>query len=469
MVMALNRQQIRAEREALREQREAMREGRDRFNLNIDREGPVNRDFGIGQDEVMIKSGPAVSQIRLTIGRAEVGNGNPNEGTAPGQDGGLAARIQAENGAGALFGPVSRFDDEGITFRTKSDDVKFDIRDLTTGAPSGDTFDVAVLGTSGADVYDFSGEDEFYYVHGGLGDDRIIGGEGNDHPVGGGGNDFLAGNGGDDLFVGGFGNDRIEGGAGNDTSVHAIAVDGADSVDLGTGLDTVRLISGPGQIRLTFSALEIGNGNVNDAGALANQDGGLAVRLQAENGSGGLIGPVSRFDDEGIIFTALNPAVTFDVRELLDGFERGNQYQYVQLGTSANDLFDNSASTLRGFIAGGQGDDQLIGGTVADALAGGDGNDRLDGRGGDDTLVGRGGSDTFVFTGAPGSDAILDFVSGTDRIDLSAYGIDIGDVQTSTTQGGNTLVRVDINNDGVADFTIVLVQAGQPQANDYIF
>ncbi|MGJ3627259.1 hypothetical protein AB5I41_10500 [Sphingomonas sp. MMS24-JH45] len=50
---------------------------------------------------------------------------------------------------------------------------------------------------------------------------------------------------------------------------------------------------------------------------MANQDGGLAVRVQAEDADGNLTGPVSRYDDEGITFIAGTQGITFDVRDLV--------------------------------------------------------------------------------------------------------------------------------------------------------
>lgn len=457
--MASRRHKFRAD--AFREQRE----GRDRVQLDLERDDAMAVNLGDGQDIVGIRSGPDVGQIRLTIGRAEVGNGNPNEGTTPPADGGLAARIQAEDMAGALFGPVHRFDDEGITFRTPGG-VKFDVRDLTTGAPSG-IFDVAVLGTGGADLYDFKRKTEDYYIHGGLGDDLIRGGSGNDHPVGGGGNDTLEGGAGDDLFVGGFGNDLILGGEGNDTAVLLPAVDGADTTDLGSGNDVVRVIGAPVEIRLTWSTLQTGNGDPNDSGSLAKEDGGLNVRFQAEDSAGNLTGLVSRYDDEGISFVG-GPGITFDLRNLPDGVMRGNGYSVVRLGSSGDEVYDDSASTANVFHNGGRGDDQLTGGSGADHLVGLDGNDRINGGAGNDLLVGLGGIDTFVFAGSPGRDTILTYQPGTDKIDLSAYGIGIDDVQATTT-GPNTLIGVDTDGDGTADFEIFLGGSAAPQASDYIF
>jgi Ca2+-binding RTX toxin-like protein len=441
---------------------------RDRYRFDILRDGPVNQNLGPGDDEVVVRGRDKfVDQIRLTFNRAEVGNGNANDSNSmPGQDGGLAVRMQAENAAGMLIGPVSRFDDEGITFRAKPDGLKLDIRDLNPAVSIG-LFDVAVLGTSGADHYDFSGEDESHYVNAGLGDDRIVGGSGNDYLIGGAGNDVVIGGDGNDVLIGAPGTDRIEGGAGDDTAIIRYTLDGADTVDLGSGNDVVQVIFPAGEVRLTWSTLQTGNGNPNDTGTQTNEDGGLNVRLQAEDSAGNLTGPVSRYDDEGISFIGA-PGITFDLRNLSDGVMRGNGYGIVRFGSSGDDVYDDSGSSRAVFHNGGQGNDRLIGGSGADHLVGLDGNDRLEGRGGDDLLVGLGGVDTFVFSGNPGSDTILTYQPGTDKIDLSAYGINASNVLATQT-GPNTLIKVDSNKDGTFDFEILLGGSPPPAAGDYIF
>jgi Ca2+-binding RTX toxin-like protein len=457
-----------AEREAERQAREDARSDRrdDDFSFNISRE-TVSRNLGNGDDQVTIRGNDEVAQIRLTFTSSEVGNGSPNDsGNVMGQDGGLAVRVQAENAAGQLTGPVSRFDDEGITFRTQGD-TKIQVNDIS-GITRGDMFDVAVLGTSGNDVFDESGEDEAYYFNAGMGNDTVTGGNGNDFLVGGAGNDVLTGNAGNDSFIGGGGLDRIFGGAGDDTAIFNVSTDMSDQVDLGTGNDRVQVTAPSGtQIRLTFTSAEVGNGVATDSGSLNNQDGGLAVRFQLEDANGNLIGPVSRFDDEGISFIR-SAGQTFDVRDLTTGAARGDQFDVVRLGTSAGDLIDDSGRAIRYYTNGGGGDDTLFGGTLADFLVGGAGNDTLNGREGNDTHLGGGGSDTFVFTGTPGNDSIGDFVSGADKIDLRAFGISVSNV-SSTTANGVTTLSVDSNRDGTADFTISLTNGAAPTNADLLF
>jgi Ca2+-binding RTX toxin-like protein len=85
-------------------------------------------------------------------------------------------------------------------------------------------------------------------------------------------------------------------------------------------------------------------------------------------------------------------------------------------------------------LVAGVGDDSLSGGAGNDTLSGGAGNDTLAGGTGDDSLIGGLGNDWFRFDTAPtptgGIDTIADFVTGTDKIVLSAA------VFTKFTSGG---------------------------------
>ena len=56
--------------------------------------------------------------------------------------------VFSEDGLDALSGSVFRFDDEGITFKSASKGLTFDVRDLVAGTQRGDQFDVVSLGTS---------------------------------------------------------------------------------------------------------------------------------------------------------------------------------------------------------------------------------------------------------------------------------------------------------------------------------
>ncbi|MFC3127524.1 hypothetical protein ACFOD4_20875 [Pseudoroseomonas globiformis] len=393
--------------------------------LHLSRNGPVEKDLGAGRDTVLVY-GEQAGQARVTFTSAEVGNGNARDSnTMANQDGGLAVRLQKEGSNGDLIGPVHRFDDEGITFKSLNPGVTFDVRDLVAGTERGDQFNVVSLGTEKSDHFDQSGSPLSSYINGGMSDDVITGGKSDDFLVGGAGNDTLKG---------GPGNDSLLGGAGDDVALFNVSRDGADIADLGPGGDVVSVgADAAGQVRLTFTSAEVGNGSANDGNALANQDGGLAVRLQAEGNNGELKGSVSRFDDEGITFEAAKKGLTFDVRDLVSGTERGDQFDVVRLGTSESDTIDVSALAKSYYINAGMGDDIITGGKGDDFLVGGAGNDLLNGGTGNDSLLGGVGADTFALSAPLGltgsSDSIVDFSVGEDKIqlDISVYaGLPVG-------------------------------------------
>lgn len=140
-----------------------------------------------------------------------------------------------------------------------------------------------------------------------------------------------------------------------------------------------------------------------------------------------------------------------------------------------------SGNTLNGAAQGEQilglaGNDTLKGNGGADTLDGGSGADRLTGGLGADVLIGGAGSDRFIFISATESapaaaDQIMDFVRGSDKIDLTA--IDAvaggsnnafrwigangftaaGQVHYSAATG---LLQADVNGDRIADLQIQL-------------
>ena len=274
-------------------------------------------------------------------------------------------------------------------------------------------FGKAILGDRGRD--DLRGGMRDDYLNGGAGQDKLSGGAGDDYLDGGANSDRLFGNSGDDQLYGGAGNDELTGGGGhdhlyggtgNDKAFFNVSKDGADSVNLGSGSDLVNVSSATaGQLRLTFTSAEVGDGKALDSGALANQDGGLAVRLQAENGSDGLKGQVSRFDDEGITFVATSSGLTFDVRDLVSGVARGDRFEVVTLGTKGADTLKAVLPDSAYYFNAGMGNDRVTGGSDNDFLVGGAGNDVLSGRGGNDKFIAGGGND--LLSGGAGDDAFI--------------------------------------------------------------
>ena len=91
-------------------------------------------------------------------------------------------------------------------------------------------------------------------------------------------------------------------------------------------------------------------------------------------------------------------------------------------GTGGRDLVMGYGGTDRLF--GLDGDDDLHGDAGRDWLAGGAGNDLVIGGAGDDLLAGGAGIDVFEFRRGSGSDVVVDFERGRDRLDLTNYGLD---------------------------------------------
>ena len=307
-------------------------------------------------------------------------------------------------------------------FRTNGDDV-------IVGSRQTDT----INGLDGNDVITSRGGGDI--LNGGEGNDILDAGTPPGGPSFGPDNDTLNGGNGDDTLTGGVGDDSLTGGDGDDIAIVNVSTDGSDSVNLGAGSDTV-LVSGGGQVRLTFTSGEVGNANTNDAGTLANQDGGLALRMQAEDGSDVLTGPLSRYDDEGIIFVAAAGA-TFDVRDLVSGVARGNAFRVATLGTAAGDTLTAVNASLSYYINAGAGDDTISGGGATDFLVGGEGNDIVSGGGDNDGLLGGNGNDSL--DGGDGNDSI-DGGAGADTLTggsgSDTYTADENDIIVELVGGG---------------------------------
>ncbi|WP_157085417.1 calcium-binding protein [Methylobacterium sp. Leaf99] len=376
--------------------------GNDLYTLNIPFSGSDTVNLGEGSDSVTISPGDS-TQVRISFDAGRVGDGiafvpsNINDkismflGTyVPG----LPVFVQAENANDIVVGQASRFDDEGISFAFDAPGATFDVRtnfrssngEFVESGRIGDQFSGVVLGSQGNDAITVAGLGANYYISSGNGNDTITGGSGND---------------------------VVFGGIGEDTYIFDLRGGGSDTVDLGDGSDVVQIVNAPAnQIRLTFTSAEVGNGRANDSNAASTQDGGLGVRLQSENGSDGLVGPISRFDDEGTIFTAPT-GTTFDVRDLLSGAQRGDQFNVVMLGNGGNDTFTASQPGFSYYMNGGSGFDTMIGGRGNDVLVSGGGADTLDGGGGFDRAIFSVALRTVSYSVASDGSAVITRPDGT--------------------------------------------------------
>ncbi|KJV05628.1 hypothetical protein VZ94_16760 [Methylocucumis oryzae] len=187
----------------------------------------------------------------------------------------------------------------------------------------------------------------------------------------------LKGSGGNDSITGGTTSDTLVGNAGNDTLVTGVTTAGnTDSMTGGAGNDTFNVAGALGTVVIT----DWGNGVDVLSGALGAATG--AINVTISNSSA----------------TALS------------------------LATAA------AAATNTATVTGG---------TAADTITGGAGNDSISGGNGADSITAGDGDDTIVLTetvsavdkvvlgatfAANGTDTITGFKSGTDKIDINAFG-----------------------------------------------
>ena len=296
----------------------------------------------------------------------------------------------------------------------------------------------------------------------GSGNDTLIGNDAANRLESGAGNDRLEGQGGDDVLVGGSGKDTLTGGVGADVFLFTALDDSA----VGLGRDVITDFA-KGSDRIDLS--QLGGKTFLGSGAFT-----------------GTAGEVRAVSIEGMTIVELdsNGDGLADFQLELTGGVTLDSQDFVSLITAATGGNDR--------IIGTSGDDSLSGLAGNDTLLGLDGNDSLDGGLGSDLLVGGGGqdqlrggfgADLFRFDSALDSqvgtpDRILDFVRGSDRIDLDAFGdlSFIGARAFSGTPGelhyvrGRefTLVEADLDGDGLADFQIELAGSLKLSSADFV-
>lgn len=252
------------------------------------------------------------------------------------------------------------------------------------------------------------------------------------------GNDTLRGGSGDDILNGGYGDDLLDGGAGMDWAFYS-----RDSASpLLANLMTGKIYqSGNVDSLISIEAVRGGMGDDTYIGNAADNlfrglggidyfnghDGFDIVRYREAIGTQGARVDLSLnrasndgfgnadflFNIEGVVGTYFSDSIKGDASNNLLHGDWGND---TLSGGAGNDSLD-----------GGVGSDRLDGGSGNDLLFGGDGNDYLKGGLGADKLTGGTGADRFAFSSAKETgtstttrDAILDFVRGSDRIDLAA-------------------------------------------------
>src|SRR6266478_2364614 len=129
-------------------------------------------------------------------------------------------------------------------------------------------------------------------------------------------------------------------------------------------------------------------------------------------------------------------------------------------GTGVNDIIYGGSGndTIKG---NNNGDDTIYGGSENDTINGNNGNDTIIGGFGADYLTGGNGDDRFVYLSVADShagqfDTITDFISGSDKINLTALGVlaFLALTSTSTSVPAHTIAWL---YDGASNETIVYV------------
>lgn len=212
------------------------------------------------------------------------------------------------------------------------------------------------------------------------------------------GNDTLNGAGGDDTLIGGDDADTLNGEAGNDLLIgeNAGPPPGAapswpDTFNGGSGIDTASYASHEYVVTVTI------DGVANDGGFGENDN----VKLDVEN----LIGT---YGDDTLVGSDADNTIDGDggggpgVDTIRGGggtdlvsYAARTAGVYADLGGQAGSGEDSIAADVEG-LAGGSGDDTLLGTSGPNVLDGGPGDDRLDGRLGADTLIGGAGAHDAV-------------------------------------------------------------------------
>lgn len=287
-------------------------------------------------------------------------------------------------------------------------------------------------GVTGAGAFPLPGD---VFFNGRIGNDIVAGGRGNDTLRGGRGDDVVAGGPGNDLMLGDKGDDFLALGGATFSTPPSTPFSPALVAGLASNS------SATGTLTLTQTAFNFYNISGSYSGLssplLISGDndilGSPASALQIHFGRAGFNGHLIRnlqVTDNGDGSGTFNANVQFSVQDLIA--LTGNDF-YVDLKTQN---FPNGE--LRGQLGLNftplVGSDFMSGGEGNDAIASGSGNDTLYGGSGNDVLSGAPGNDTFVLGSGEGSDAILDFEKGRDKIGLLS-GLTFNDL--IITQGVN--------------------------------
>jgi Ca2+-binding RTX toxin-like protein len=312
--------------------------------------------------------------------------------------------------------------------------------------------------------------------------DEVIGGSQNDVILadsnvfkalkldGGDGNDMLGGSSGNDSLIGGNGNDTLIAGAGADTMIGGAGIDkfridssqfrSNDSIDGGTNIGGVDVLELWGKSAVNDGAFAgvkaieklvvVGNNldSTLNTSAMSVQLGALArasglAEIVVQDGDGAYL-DLAQLTSANTVTggTGADSIVGFAGADTLNG---GSGSDTLILNATSTDLnragndqlvyIENidASKSLSGVLINLAIQSETLsinGGNFSDTITGGLAADALNGGAGADSLVGGAGADRFIYStltdslagssASTSGDTINDFVSATDKIDVSA-------------------------------------------------
>ncbi|MCM1233937.1 MAG: hypothetical protein NC489_27845 [Ruminococcus flavefaciens] len=358
---------------------------------------------GYGSDKIVDVSGKNVLQFKGI---------SSDEILVNGEDGNAVVKIKGTSDTLTLCGFTL-----GAEFGNY--DLKFKNTEMhVTGPDSPFCFiygdkgdDILQAVVSGSYMYGYNGDDR---ISGSEGNDIIYGNQGDDSICAGNGCDTIFGGDGDDILDGGSGDDFLYGGEGNDTYVW-----GRDY-----GTDVVSDSEGEAVIRLTEETpvRELEITPAGDDAVISIKDTKDRLVIQ-----GYMDYPERYFIETG------------DDKIPLENYLSGENSSCYS-GSENGDYFENGGKEI---LAGGKGDDRIIGTDDMEYVFGDDGNDQLLFAGGDDVVYGGTGDD--YINGGNGNDFIdagagKDFVDGGSGDDAYVFRQGYGEVSIQDHEGENTIL-----------------------------
>ncbi|MFC5526429.1 calcium-binding protein, partial [Rhodanobacter ginsengisoli] len=279
------------------------------------------------------------------------------------------------------------------------------------------------------------------------------------------GDESLSGDIGDDVIAAGVGNDTLNGGGGHDTLYGGVGND-TFVFGPGSGYDTIVASNDGVHVNTLVVTSDVTPANVsvvrpnsgNDLELILNDTGEtvLLPNYLASNAA------------QAVQAVTFADGTSWTVADLESMAHQGSQFSaYLAAnaadesiaGGAGNDTIvgDENADTLAAgsgndLIQSGNGDNTIIGGAGLDTIAGGWGSDLIVAGTGDTSILGGLGDETYRFGAAFGHDTLVADVSsdgiGSNVIGFEA-GINASAVSFSLTGDGGLLISLDSNGDSI--------------------